>query len=229
MSMFWLDTLPETLLKSLSVASSWGLAFLLYRLTHRRLNQEPGQTSSQASSQTLSPKQTKQNAPANQSDTNHFNSGVQQPTHAPELPDFIFQQAIEHAAGGLVICDARSPDFPIVYVSPSFETLTGYQSAEVIGKNCRFLQGQETNQLGTEDIRQALAKGTSCKVLIHNYRKNGQPFWNELTISPLINPEGIITHYVGAMIDISHYLDTFKALQQSEARYRHLYDELATK
>lgn len=151
---------------------------------------------------------------------NEFSSTARQ-----QLPDVIFQQAIEHAAGGLIICDAQQPDLPIVYASPSFETLTGYSAAEVMGKNCRFLQGEERNQLGTEDIRNAVANGTSCKVLMHNYRKNGQPFWNELTISPLVNDEGIVTHYVGTQIDISHYLDTFKALQHSEAQYRHLYEE----
>lgn len=151
---------------------------------------------------------------------NKFSSTARQ-----QLPDVIFQQAIEHAAGGLIICDAQQPDLPIVYASPSFETLTGYSAAEAMGKNCRFLQGEERNQLGTEDIRNAVATGTSCKVLMHNYRKNGQPFWNELTISPLVNDEGIVTHYVGTQIDISHYLDTFKALQHSEAQYRHLYEE----
>ncbi|MEL7143160.1 MAG: ATP-binding protein [Cyanobacteria bacterium J06643_4] len=141
-----------------------------------------------------------------------------------QLPDIIFQQAIEHAAGGLVICDAQQKDLPIVYASPSFETLTGYAIDEVIGKNCRFLQGDETQQIGTADIRSAIARGSSCKVLVRNYRKNGQPFWNELTLSPLVNAEGIVTHYVGTQIDISHYLETFKALQQSESRYRHLYE-----
>ncbi|MEL6901379.1 MAG: PAS domain S-box protein [Cyanobacteria bacterium J06606_4] len=148
----------------------------------------------------------------------------QLPTPArQQLPDHVFQQAIEHAAGGLVICDAQQPDMPIIYASPSFETLTGYTVDEVLGKNCRFLQGHETHQIGTEDIRAAIAAGTGCKVLLHNYRKNGQPFWNELTLAPLIDPQGTVTHYVGTQIDISHYLETFKALQQSEARYRHLY------
>ncbi|MEO1620284.1 MAG: PAS domain-containing protein, partial [Cyanobacteria bacterium J06632_3] len=203
MSLFWPTTRLAILSELLAAAGTWGLAFLTYRLVRYTQHHH---TQIHA----------RQNALSN---------NQQHAELSPELPDFIFQQAIEHAAGGLVICDAQQPDFPIVYVSPSFETLTGYTSDEVIGKNCRFLQGEETNQLGTKDIRQALSSGTGCKVLIHNYRKNGQPFWNELTISPLIDPEGVVTHYVGALIDISHYLDTFKALQQSEARYRHLYEE----
>ncbi len=147
------------------------------------------------------------------------------PAKESALPLELFQQAIALSANGLILCDAQQPDMPIVYTSPSFEALTGYSAEEVIGQNCRFLQGTETEQIGTEDIRQAIATGTSCKVLLRNYRKNGQSFWNEITLSPLTDSAGHITHYVGTQIDISHYLDTFKALQESEARYRHLYEE----
>ncbi|MEL7331562.1 MAG: PAS domain S-box protein, partial [Cyanobacteria bacterium J06560_2] len=141
------------------------------------------------------------------------------------LPNTIFQQAINHSAGSLVICDAQQPDLPIVYVSPSFENLTGYEAEEVLGKNCRFLQGDEQQQLGIQEVRKAIAAGTGCKVLLHNYRKTGQPFWNELTLSPIANESGVITHYVGTQVDISHHLETFKALEHSNARYRHLYEE----
>jgi len=141
------------------------------------------------------------------------------------LPIELFQQAIDHSANGLIICDAQQPDLPIVYVSPSFESLTGYAAAEIIGKNCRVLQGDDTNQIGLADIRRAIATGTACKVLLRNYRKNGRAFWNEVTISPLTDTTGNITHFVGTQVDISHYLETFKALQESESRYRHLYEE----
>ncbi len=140
------------------------------------------------------------------------------------LPSELFQQAIAHSANGLIICDAHQPDFPIVYVSPSFESLTGYAAADVIGKNCRFLQGEDTEQIGLMEIRQAIATGTACKVLLRNYHKSGRAFWNELTLSPLTDAAGNVTHYVGTQIDISHYLETFKALRESESRYRHLYE-----
>jgi PAS domain S-box-containing protein len=145
--------------------------------------------------------------------------------NASALPLTLFREAAQHSANGLIICDAQQPDLPIVYVSPSFEALTGYSAEEVIGKNCRFLQGEEDQQIGLSDIRQALATGDRCKVLLRNYRKAGSAFWNEITLSPLVNPAGIITHYVGTQTDISHYLETFKALQDSEIRYRHLYEE----
>ena len=142
-----------------------------------------------------------------------------------QLPSAVFRQAVGYAAGGLVICDVQQPDMPIVYVSPSFESLTGYRADEVIGRNCRFLQGDDTQQVGLQEVRRAIAAGKGCKVLLQNYRKGGRPFWNELTLSPIVNETGVVTHYVGSQVDISHYLETFKALQQSEARYRHLYEE----
>ena len=143
----------------------------------------------------------------------------------PQLPASVFQQAVEHAAGGLVICDVQQTDWPIVYASPGFESLTGYRAEDVIGRNCRFLQGDETGQIGTQEIREAISKGDRCKVLLRNYRKTGQAFWNEVTLSPIVDKAGLVTHYVGTQVDISHYLETFKALHQSEARYRHLYEE----
>ncbi|NJM95881.1 MAG: PAS domain S-box protein [Phormidesmis sp. RL_2_1] len=162
---------------------------------------------------------------------NNLDKLAEQPaTHPADVPGLtpeldLFRQAVAHSSNGLIICDAQQPDLPIIYVSPSFEALTGYDAAEIWGKNCRFLQGEETEQIGLDDIRQAVAAGTKCKVLLRNYRKDGTAFWNELTLSPLLNNNGVVTHYVGSQVDISHYLETFKSLQDSESRYRHLYEE----
>ncbi len=141
------------------------------------------------------------------------------------LPCSIFAQAIEHTASGLLICDAQQPDFPIVYASPSFELLTGYTAQEVQGQSCRFMQGEDRDQPGIADIRTATAKGEFCKVLVRNYHKSGRAFWNELTLSPIKDESGSTVYYVGTQVDISHYLETFKALQESELRYQHLYEE----
>ncbi|MGB3299055.1 MAG: PAS domain S-box protein [Phormidesmis sp.] len=146
------------------------------------------------------------------------------PVNAQALPLALFQQAIAHCANGLVICDAQQPDLPIVYASPSFELLTGYSADEIIGQSCHLWQSEETGQISL-DIRRAIATGTSCKVLLRSYRKNGQAFWNEVSLSPLTDAASQVTHYVGTQIDISHYLETFKALQESETRYRYLYEE----
>ena len=143
----------------------------------------------------------------------------------PNLSPHLFEQAIAHCASGLIICDAQQLGMPIVYASPSFESLTGYTADETIGRECLFLQGEETEQIGLDDIRTAFASGTGCKVLLRNYHKSGRAFWNEMTLSPIRDENNRLTHYVGTQIDISHYLETFKALQESESRYRHLYEE----
>ncbi|MGB3294743.1 MAG: PAS domain S-box protein [Phormidesmis sp.] len=141
------------------------------------------------------------------------------------LPLSLFRQAIAHSANGLIICDAQQPALPIVYASPSFEELTGYTPAEALGKSCCFLQAQDTQQARIESIRSAVSVDARHKLLLCNYRKDGGTCWHEVTFSALVNTAGEITHYVGTHIDISHYLETFQALQESESRYRHLYEE----
>jgi len=142
-------------------------------------------------------------------------------TLTPEL----FEQAIAHTAGGLIICDAQQTDLPIIYVSPGFESLTGYCAHEVIGRNCRFLEGKEPDQISAKELQQAIASGSGSKVLLRNYRKGGDAFWSEVTLSPIINAAGTVTHYVRTQIDITHYIESFQTLQRTEERYRHLYEE----
>lgn len=117
--------------------------------------------------------------------------------------------AMDATVDAIVITDARAPDHPIVYVNASFEELTGYSRAEVIGKNCRFLQGGETAQGGdsaqpeSAEIREALEAGRATRVTLRNYRKDGELFWNQLTLSPVRDEAGSLTHYVGVQTDIT--------------------------
>lgn len=130
-------------------------------------------------------------------------------------------RAVLASSNGIIIADARLPDLPIIYVNPAFESITGYTAAEVIGKNCRFLQGAETNQLALEELRIALRQGKDCSVILHNYRKDGSPFWNELNISPIYDTNGAITHFVGIQTDISERKKT-----EEQLRYHAFYDNL---
>ncbi len=141
------------------------------------------------------------------------------------LPLSLFQQAIAHSANGLIICSAQQPEIPIVYASPSFEELTGYSAAEALGKSCCFLEESSSQQERLKDIRQTVGTGTRHKLLLQSYRKDGSAFWHEVTFSALVDAEKKITHYVGTHVNISHYLETFQALQESELRYRRLYEE----
>ncbi|GMH38007.1 hypothetical protein BSKO_05891 [Bryopsis sp. KO-2023] len=101
----------------------------------------------------------------------------------------------------LVVTDTRLSDHPIVFVNDSFETQTGYSRSEVVGKNCRFMQAplntDRIPSLASKSIRKALEGGRSASVRILNYKKDGSPMWNELSVVPLRNAEGVITHHVG--------------------------------
>ncbi len=108
-----------------------------------------------------------------------------------------FRRQWQALNAGVVISDARLPDMPIVYVNPMFETMSGYSSAEVLGRNCRFLQGVEPDQPGLSAIRTAIASRTNGYAKLRNYRKDGSLFVNELFISPVKDAQGEITHFVG--------------------------------
>ena len=111
--------------------------------------------------------------------------------------------ALEKAADGLIISDARLPDQPIVYASPAFHALTGYSEADILGQNCRFLQGPETDPAVLVRIREALQSNRPFLGELLNYRKNGSTFWNQLRINPLFDEHGEVTHFVGVQTDIT--------------------------
>ncbi|KAH9609476.1 hypothetical protein KSS87_003683 [Heliosperma pusillum] len=96
-----------------------------------------------------------------------------------------------------VVSDATKPDCPIMYASSGFFTMTGYSSKEVIGRNCRFLQGPETDQKEVDKIRQAVKTGTSYCGRLLNFKKNGTPFWNLLTVTPIKDDQGRTIKFIG--------------------------------
>lgn len=116
----------------------------------------------------------------------------------------VLKKAIESSSSGITIADATKKDFPLIYVNPGFEKITGYKEKDILGKNCRFLQGKDTNQPGLDIVRKALKEKKDCVVEIKNYKKNGNLFWNELRLSPVKNSKGEVTHYVGIQTDITH-------------------------
>jgi PAS domain S-box-containing protein len=131
-------------------------------------------------------------------------------------------RAIAASSNGVVICDARLPSFPIIYANPAFEYITGYSLEEVIGRNCRFLQGNDTNQPEIQELRNAIQQAKKCTVILRNYRQDGNLFWNELSISPVFNAVGTCTHYVGIQNDITERKHSEMALMASQRRQQYL-------
>ena len=112
-------------------------------------------------------------------------------------------RALDVAAEGITIADARLPDRPLIYVNEGFERATGYTAAEVLGKNCRFLQGPDTDPAVVTEIRAAVAAERECIVEILNYRRDGTTFWNRLSITPVRDGHGEVTHYIGVQSDVT--------------------------
>lgn len=107
------------------------------------------------------------------------------------------------ACEGVTIADAQQPDCPLVYVNDGFERLTGYASGDVLGRNCRVLQGSDTDQPEMAVMTAAIAKGAGCVVVLRNYRKDGSMFWGEFSIAPLHDAQGMLTHFIGILRDVA--------------------------
>jgi PAS domain S-box-containing protein len=101
------------------------------------------------------------------------------------------------------ITDPRQPDDPLVWVNPSFTRITGYEADEVVGRNCRFLQGPATDPASVHEIRTALAERRTVTTTLLNYRKDGTAFWNQLSVSPVFDGEGTLVSFVGVQTDVT--------------------------
>jgi PAS domain S-box-containing protein len=115
----------------------------------------------------------------------------------------LFGKAIETARQGVTIADARQDDEPLIYVNGAFEEITGYQTGEILGRNCRFLQGPETDEETVTEIRRAIDDRRPVVTELLNYRKDGTPFWNRLEVVPVRDEAGEVTHFLGLQRDVT--------------------------
>jgi PAS domain S-box-containing protein len=111
--------------------------------------------------------------------------------------------AIMHSTEPMVLTAPDLPDHPMIAVNAAFERMTGYPREETVGRNCRFLQGVNTNPQTPARIRACIAERRGCVEWIVNYRRDGEMFWNLLFISPVFSPEGALLHYFGNQRDIT--------------------------
>jgi diguanylate cyclase (GGDEF)-like protein/PAS domain S-box-containing protein len=114
-----------------------------------------------------------------------------------DLEESMYRRLLESSPEGMVLIDAVNPDHPVVYANPGFEALTGYVAADLLGKNLRLLQGDDRDQDARHRLRESMSRGETCRVLLRNYRKEGTVFWNEMTVVPLRDAAGRVTHYAG--------------------------------
>lgn len=147
----------------------------------------------------------------------------------------ILMQAIMESRDSITIADATIPNYPLIFVNPAFETLTGYSKEEILLKNCRYLQGTDRDQRQLKILQEAIHQQRSCLMTIRNYRKDGSMFWNELSISPVFEKSGLLTHFIGIQKDVTarvilehRLIEERKLLEQSKATLEKLiiYDTL---
>jgi len=123
---------------------------------------------------------------------------TEEPHAAPLMKsDFSLIQSLTSGQQNFVLSDPRLPDNPIVYASEGFYELTGYTSDQVLGRNCRFLQGPGTDPRSVDIIRTAIAKGSDVTTCILNYKSDGSPFWNQFFVAALRDSDNCIVNYVG--------------------------------
>lgn len=128
----------------------------------------------------------------------------------------IFFTAVETTRMPMIVTDPNQPDNPIIFANPAFLTMTGYRADEVLGRNCRFLQGPETDRDTVRDIAQAIERQQETSVEIINYKKNGSAFWNALFISPVLDQDGTLRYYFASQLDVTRRRDAEEALRQSQ-------------
>lgn len=124
-------------------------------------------------------------------------------------------RALNVAAEGITIADMRLPDEPLIYINEGFERLTGYSAKSMLGKNCRFLQGEDTDPATVQKIRDAIASGNECTVEILNHTKDGEAFWNRLSLTPVRDNSGKVTHFIGVQSDITKRKNAEEALREA--------------
>ncbi|MBV2120253.1 MAG: PAS domain S-box protein [Candidatus Thiodiazotropha sp. (ex Ctena orbiculata)] len=139
----------------------------------------------------------------------------------------LLKQAIDTANDGLVIAEREGDDTILLYVNEAFERLTGYAEEEILYQDCRFLQGDDRDQRARQLIREAIETNQPSRTRLRNYHKDGSLFWNELSITPIINEEDGLTYYIGVQKDVTREVEIELELEQAQQEIERLQNQLS--
>ncbi|MGB4075342.1 PAS domain-containing protein [Pseudomonas sp.] len=139
----------------------------------------------------------------------------------------LLQLVINASNDGIVVAEQEGDDNILIYANPAFEKLTGYTSEDILYQDCRFLQGDDRDQPGLAIIREAVKSQRPCRQIIRNYRKDGSPFWNELSITPVHNEADQLTYFIGIQKNVTEQVEAQERVIQLEAELATLKAELA--
>jgi len=131
----------------------------------------------------------------------------------PGLIPQVLAKILDASINGITLADPDQNDIPLVYVNKAFEVMTGYSFDETVGKNCRFLQGNDKNQPEINMLRKALKEKSSVNVTLRNYKKNGELFYNQLLIQPLFDNKNNLLYYLGVQFDITEKINKNKEIE----------------
>ncbi len=124
---------------------------------------------------------------------------------------YLKERAMDAIQEGITIADASLPDMPLIYINEGFSKMTGYSTQFAKNQNCRFLQGEKTDPESVRQLKMSIKRGESCVSQIMNYKKDGTPFINYLSLTPISDEEGRLTHYVGIQSDITELVERKQA------------------
>jgi PAS domain S-box-containing protein len=133
-------------------------------------------------------------------------------------------RAMDAAPVGIVITDSSQKDNPLIYANDGFERLTGYSESDIVGRNCRLLQGPKTRAEPVTRMRDAIDNEESVSVQLRNYRKDGTLFWDQVSIAPVRNENGDVTHFVGFQQDVTQQRHQQEKLEHREQVLREMYE-----
>lgn len=121
---------------------------------------------------------------------------------------------LDHCVNGVTLADPDQEDCPIVYANKAFEDLTGYGPEDIIGKNCRFLQGQDKGQPEVDQLRESIKKHEPVSVTLRNYKKDGTLFHNHLAVTPLFDHKGNLLYYLGVQYDVTYKVNADQEIKK---------------
>ena len=139
----------------------------------------------------------------------------------------LLQLVIEASNDGIVVAEQEGDDNILIYANPAFERLTGYAVDDILYRDCRFLQGEDRDQPALQAIREAVKNNQPCRQIIRNYRKDGTPFWNVLSITPVFNEADQLTYFIGIQKNVTAEVDALQRVEALEAEIRELKAKLA--
>ena len=129
----------------------------------------------------------------------------------------LLQLVIDASNDGIVVAEQEGDDNILIYANRAFERLSGYSVDDILYQDCRFLQAGDRDQPGLDAIRQAVREHRPCRQVIRNYRKDGTPFWNELSITPVLNEADQLTYYIGIQKDVTEQVEAEQRVRELEA------------